>query len=150
MSDGESGESAPTTEDDRLPSLEEVRGDVGKTPANPRRAERFWNRRFRAVSIRSEAAFEHLTGLRDHYGHRRKWSYFLMGTMGGLLGFQSLLLLMVGFGFWDFTAYEWLLPALMVQNLAAIIGLAYVVVRALFKDVDRPKEFEEMPTEDEE
>lgn len=146
MSDEGEGESeGSSTKPVRLPSLAEVKGDVGRIPSDPRRVERHFNRRFGAVSVRSEAAYEHLTGLRDHYGHKRKWSYFLMWTMAGLLGFQSLLLAMVGFGWWKFTDYDWLLPALMVQNLAAIIGLAFVVVKALFKDIERPKGFDEMP-----
>ncbi len=50
--------------------------------------------------------------------------------------FQWLLLGLVGVGIWDFTKYEWLLPVLLVQNLGQIIGLALVVVKSLFKDID--------------
>ena len=56
---------------------------------------------------------------------------FLMAVM---IGFQSYLLVMVGQGKWDFTEYSWLLPALLAQNLAQVIGLAVFVVRALFSD----------------
>jgi hypothetical protein len=129
-----------------LPSLDQIRGDIGKVRENPRRVERLWNKRFGAVAIKAEARYEHLRGLRDHYTHKRMWSYVLMGMMGVLLLFQCLLLGLVGGGVWSFTDYDWLLPALMVQNLAAIIGLAYVVVKSLFRDnglLDAPEEVRE-------
>jgi hypothetical protein len=142
MSDETGGNGKPESRaaDPTLPTLNELRADVAKTPQDPRRAQRFFERRFRAVSLESESAYEHLKGLRSHYQHKSSWSTFLMWTMGLLLGFQSLLLGMVGAGVWDFTRYEWLLPSLMVQNLAAIIGLAVVVVKALFKDIAPPQD----------
>jgi hypothetical protein len=50
---------------------------------------------------------------------------------------------MVGVDVWSFTKYEWLLPALLVQNLAQIVGLAVFVVKALFKDLDKAAVVEE-------
>jgi hypothetical protein len=144
MSDDADGDGG--TVDKSLPTLDQVRGDIGKVPENPRRIERMWNRRFGAVAVKAEARYEHLRGLRDHYTHKRIWSYVLMGMMALLLAFQCLLLGLVGGGVWDFTSYDWLLPALMVQNLAAIIGLAYVVVKSLFRDnrlLDAPEEVSE-------
>lgn len=128
------GEGTTTAPPVSLPNLDELRGDIGKFSENARRVERLWNRRFGAVALRSEVQYEHLRGLKDHYTHKRMWSYILMGMMGLLLVFQCVLLGLVGGGVWDFSAYDWLLPALMVQNLAAIIGLAHVVVRSLFRD----------------
>ncbi len=55
--------------------------------------------------------------------------------MAFMVVFQSFLLWMVGGGFWDFSEYEWLLPALLAQNLAQIVGLAVFVVKALFKPI---------------
>ncbi len=78
--------------------------------------------------------WENLRGLARHYRHKSQWSYFLMAMMLAMIGFQSVLLGMVGAGEWDFAAYEWLLPALLVQNLAQIAGLCVIVVQALFKD----------------
>lgn len=144
MSDDAGGDGG--TVDKSLPSLDQIRGDIGKAAENPRRVERMWNRRFGAVAVKAEARYEHLRGLRDHYTHKRIWSYVLMGMMALLLAFQCLLLGLVGSGVWDFTPYDWLLPALMVQNLAAIIGLAYVVVKSLFRDnrlLDAPEESSE-------
>jgi hypothetical protein len=58
-----------------------------------------------------------------------------MFVMAGMVIFQSVLLGLVGAGIWDFSRYAWLLPALLVQNLAQVIGLAVFVVKALFRDV---------------
>lgn len=83
--------------------------------------------------IKSETAWARLKGLQDHYWHKGAWSWFLMVLLVLMIGFQSFLLVMVGLGRWDFTKYEWLLPALLVQNLGQIIALAYVVVKSLFR-----------------
>lgn len=85
--------------------------------------------------IDKQKSYAHLVGLQRHYQHKSKWSYFLMVMMLGMIGFQSFLLWKVGAGDWNFVAYNWLLPALLVQNLAQIAGLCVIVVQALFKDV---------------
>jgi len=56
-----------------------------------------------------------------------------------MLAFQSYLLVMVGRGVWDFSAYEWLLPALLVQNLAQVVGLSVWAVKYLFSDISGQK-----------
>ncbi|NML11014.1 hypothetical protein HHL08_12805 [Sphingobium sp. AR-3-1] len=90
---------------------------------------------FRSSSVRAQEDFEHLLGVASHYRHKGLWSYFLMLVMAGLISFQCFLLTQVGFGYWDFTKYDWLLPLLLVQNFAQIIGLAVFVVKALFKPI---------------
>lgn len=50
--------------------------------------------------------------------------------------FESILVMCVGFGWWDFTKYSWLIPTLMIQFLAQIVGLGLLVVKSLFKDMD--------------
>jgi len=87
------------------------------------------------ADIERQRGYQHLLGLQRHYEHKSKWSYFLMAMMGFMLGFQSLLLWLVGAKIWDFTGYAWLLPALLAQNLAQIAGLCVIVVQSLFKDV---------------
>lgn len=77
----------------------------------------------------------HLEGARDHYLHKGKWSKFLMRAIGGMILFQSGLLLLVGLGWLDFTPYDWLLPVLLVQNFGQIVGLALYAVRYLFSDI---------------
>ena len=61
-----------------------------------------------------------------------------MFLMFGLVAFQSFLLAMVGCNVWSFKDYKWLLPALLVQNLAQVVGLAVFVVKSLFSEVKRP------------
>ena len=46
-----------------------------------------------------------------------------------------ILLVLVGSGVLDFKGYDWLLPALLVQNLAQIVGLASYAVKHLFSDI---------------
>ena len=94
-----------------------------------------WQAKFSNESVKVQEAYTHLTGLQAHYKDKSKWSAFLMWTMGGMIVFQSVLLLMVGFKILDFTDYEWLLPALLIQNLGQVIGLALFVVKSLFKDL---------------
>ncbi|MCM5556719.1 hypothetical protein [Pleomorphomonas sp. JP5] len=79
-----------------------------------------------------ERAFEALKAFKAHHENKKNWSWFMMGIIFLLIVFQIYLLRKVGTGSWDFTKYEWLLPVLLVQNFAQIIGLAHVVVRSLF------------------
>jgi hypothetical protein len=96
-----------------------------------------YSQRFSKESMDAEQQWEHLKGIKDHYGHKRIWSYFIMGVMAFMIIFQSFILCMVGSKVWSFTDYKWLLPALLVQNLAQIIGLAVIVVKSLFKDMSK-------------
>jgi ABC-type transport system involved in cytochrome bd biosynthesis fused ATPase/permease subunit len=110
----------------------------------PAAAEQRYSVRFRRQSSDAQREYAHLQGLRDHYRHKGRWSNFLMFVMAGMVIFQSVLLGLVGAGIWDFSRYAWLLPALLVQNLAQVIGLAVFVVKALFRDVgELPKGEEE-------
>jgi hypothetical protein len=79
-----------------------------------------------------EHAFAKLRAFQNHHESKRHWSHFMMIVIGGLIVFQAVLLVKVGTGEWDFTKYQWLLPLLLVQNLAQIVGLAHVAVKALF------------------
>lgn len=80
-----------------------------------------------------------LKGLEGHYKHKYYWSWFLMALMFCLVAFQSFLLGQVGAKIWDYSQYEWLLPLLLVQNFAQIVGLAVFVVRSLFSDMKKYK-----------
>jgi len=83
-------------------------------------------------TIDAELAYTHLLGLQDHYGLKKVWAYAVMFFMLIMIVFQCVLLGLVGGHVWSFTDYKWLLPALLVQNLAQIAGLAFIVVKALF------------------
>ncbi|WP_147435473.1 hypothetical protein [Paenirhodobacter hankyongi] len=122
-----------------LPSVEDLlqeavaKNDVAA--AAQRDAEDDYDETIKAQSIKNETAYAHLKGVQDHYANKTEWSGFLRNLLCGMIAFQWLLLALVGFGIWDFTKYQWLLPILLVQNLGQIIGLAVIVVRSLFKDI---------------
>ena len=91
--------------------------------------------RFQRISVDAQVQYAHLKGIQDHYKHKGRWSNFLIGAIAAMLIFQSYLLVKVGLGKWDFTSYEWLLPALLVQNLAQVVGLSVWAVKYLFSDI---------------
>lgn len=82
--------------------------------------------------VERELAYARLVAFQSHHGSKKQWSSFMIAAMAALIAFQMVLLSMVGFGWWDFTPYDWLLPILLVQNFAQIVGLAIVIVKALF------------------
>lgn len=133
------------TSAEQMPTADEMRAAVegADVVSSESIDELSYEERFRRIAVRSETDYTNLKALQDHYDHKNKWSHFLMGIMAALVGFQCFLLAMVGFGYWNFVAYKWLLPVLLVQNLGQVIGLAVFVVKALFKDMDavsRPHE----------
>lgn len=119
---------------EELPTLDELRKSLTDTGDVSSVFEREWEKVFQKRSVTSQEKYTRLKGLQDHFIHKGRWSNYLMFIMTGMIGFQSYLLIMVGQGRWDFTEYSWLLPALLAQNLAQVIGLAVFVVRALFTD----------------
>jgi hypothetical protein len=144
--DNDLDEPAPETSDDHAEETEafdeseltlgsvdyeELLSELSEREENPRWQRQF-EREFSESAIQGEVAYAHLRGLTDHYRHKGKWSWFLMGLMGFMVVYQSVLLWMVGAGYWDFSRYDWLLPILLVQNFAQIVGLALFVVKALF------------------
>lgn len=82
--------------------------------------------------VDSEREYAKLVAFQNHHESKKQWSSFMIFIMGTLILFQMFLLMMVGWGWWDFTGYDGLLPMLLVQNFAQIVGLALVVVRSLF------------------
>lgn len=99
--------------------------------------ERQYIEDFDKEAVDQQVRYAHLRGIQDHYKHKERWSNFLMGVIALMLVFQSVLLVQVGRGAWDLTAYEWLLPALLVQNLAQVVGLSIWAVKYLFSDISR-------------
>lgn len=117
-----------------LPSVSTLKNALSEASTLSASIEREYVRNFNSKSVASQEKYARLKGLQDHYKHKGRWSGFLMLLMAGMIGFQSWLLVEVGRGNWDFTAYDWLLPALLAQNLAQVVGLAVFVVRSLFSD----------------
>lgn len=126
-------------DDNSLPSSKEVLEgivlDKDSSTYAPSESEIQYQEDFDREAIQSEISYAHLQGIIDHYSQKGKWSKFLMVLVGGMVAFQSVLLLLVGAAVLDFTKYEWLLPALLVQNLGQVIGLAVYAVKFLFSDI---------------
>jgi len=127
---------AVETRKNELPSAEEVKSSVRVSEEEASTAQQKYEAIFRGVSLESERKYAHLVGLKEHYNHKKYWSFFIMKLMLLMVVFQCVLLWKAGTGQWDFSRYQWLLPALLVQNLAQVVGLAVFVVKALFKDMD--------------
>ena len=82
-----------------------------------------------------EEAWVRIRGLEAHFEHKSLWSTVLIFTIAWMVIFESILVACVGFGWWDFKEYAWLVPTLMIQFLAQIVGLGILVVKSLFKDM---------------
>lgn len=117
-----------------LPTPEQLKHSIEETEQSPDKAQRHFEDEFRAAELNNERDYLHLSGLKDHYRQKARWSGFLICLMGFMVVFQSILLGLVGAEIWTFEKYKWLLPALLVQNLTQVVGLAVFVVKALFKD----------------
>ena len=113
--------------------LDEVSG--GTRPSETSKPERKYALRFGRDAVSQQVQYAHLTGIQDHYKHKGRWSNFLICAIAAMLIFQSTLLYMVGTGRWVFVEYEWLLPALLVQNLTQVVGLSVWAVKYLFSDI---------------
>lgn len=114
----------------------DIIGEIGARGVARTESERTFDQEFRSTSSDAAQDYAKLVGLRDHFNHKRYWSWFLMGAMGIMITFQSVLITMVGTKMWDFTGYDWLLPTLMIQYLIQIVGLAVFVVKSLFNRMD--------------
>ncbi|EGJ19620.1 hypothetical protein RSWS8N_15709 [Cereibacter sphaeroides WS8N] len=123
----------------RIPPVSELLAETAHAPAEVRATrlarELQYQDRFFDQGVDTRRAWLHAAGLSDHYQHKKLWSWFLGLTLCGMITFQWMLLAMVGWHYWDFTQYQWLLPILLVQNLGQVIGLVFVVIRSLFKDM---------------
>lgn len=86
-------------------------------------------------SITAEMQYAHLRGVQDHYKLKRDWSSIVICLMALMVFFQMILLMNVGTGTWDFREYDWLLPTLMLQYFGQVVGLAYLIVKSLYKEL---------------
>lgn len=133
MSDNSAGEI------EKLPAAQDVLAEIKVSDNEPGQIisepENLFATNFQTDSIARQVEYEHLKGIKDHYKHKGKWSLFLMASIGAMIVYQSILLILVGIGFLDFKEYDWLLPALLAQNLGQVVGLAVYAVKYLFSDI---------------
>ena len=90
---------------------------------------------FDSQELESRTQYEQYKGVQQHYKHKGQWSRFLLWAVGCMIGYQMILLVLVGSDVLNFEDYDWLLPVLLVQNLAQIVGLASYAVKHLFRDI---------------
>ena len=121
-----------------MPAKESFLGITDSVPAaEPQAADQTSAKSLEAEEHALRAQYIHLQGTKEHYSHKKYWSWFLMLAVGSMIVFQSVLLVSVGTGRLDFTGYAWLMPALLIQNLGQVVGLAIYAVRYLFSDISR-------------
>lgn len=122
-----------------LPKARDVLKEVSAStsPSQVSAKEEQYLHDFKLSSIDQQLRYAHLTGIKDHYRLKGRWSNFLIAAIAAMLVFQSVLLIKVGKGIWDFSTYEWLLPALLVQNLTQVVGLSVWAVKNLFSDISK-------------
>jgi len=116
-----------------IPSVDELKEQV--EPVFGEAGQEDYELSFSVDASRAERAYLHLSGLDDHYRHKKKWSAWLLALIICMMIFQSATIVLVGLKWLDFAEYKWLLPALLVQNLAQVVGLAVFVVKSLFKEM---------------
>lgn len=117
-------------------SVEDLKREIDKSSPQIKHKEEDFLEEFSTKNVENERAYVHLRGLNAHYKHKSGWSFFIGALMFVMVAFQCTLLGLVGSGIWSFEKYTWLLPILLVQNFAQIIGLAIFIVKALFKEMD--------------
>lgn len=61
---------------------------------------------------------------------RNRWSNWLLGALLVIMGFDLILITLVGFNVWSFEGK--VLPIFIFDSLLKVIGLAYIVVNFLF------------------
>jgi hypothetical protein len=109
--------------------------DTTTTSVQSAEFELNWEVAQESAALLAEERWIRAGGLRQHFIHKGWWSGVLLGTIVFMVLFESLMIGLVGCGVWNFEKYAWLLPTLMIQFLAQIVGLGLLVVRSLFKQI---------------
>ena len=129
------------SENKQIPTVEQLRETISRTSSSPSEAENEFEKSFSHDAKQVAPKYIeriYATALLQHYRQKNAWSAGVFMLVSTMMVFQCVLLSMVGAGIWNFSDYQWLLPALLVQNLAQIFGLAVIVVKSLFADIASP------------
>jgi len=81
----------------------------------------------------------HKQGTQDFYNLRKRWSYWIIGWISGLLIFHFLLALAIGFCWVDFSSAPNFLQTILIGDFAEIVGMGFVVVK-FFHDEQKERE----------
>ena len=87
----------------------------------------------RGVSL-AEGEKVELDGRKKFFALRTTWSHWIIGWITALVAFNVLLTAFVGFGWLDFSEYEWFVTAVTIETFLQIIGLGVIAVKYLFSD----------------
>lgn len=106
-----------------------TRDDVLKSISEPEHEED--NAKIKAQA-EAKLALVEVTGRQQYFALRSRWSWFIIGWITFLIGFNVYLTAMVGRGCWDFSEYEWFITAVTVETFLQVVGMGYIAVRFLF------------------
>jgi hypothetical protein len=109
--------------------VEVTREDVLASISTPEHDEDFGKAKAQADA---KLALVEVQGRIQYFSLQNRWSWFIVGWITFLIGFNVLLTAMVGMGCWDFANYQWFVTAVTVETFLQVVGMGYVAVRFLF------------------
>lgn len=92
---------------------------------------RLEDRRAEATQTLKERETER-KGREKYYELREEWSTYLIWLLAVMVGFQIVLVLLIGFGALQYQEYRNFLYAAVVESFLQIVGMCWIVVRFLF------------------
>ena len=82
--------------DEEVPSVEDLilatQESSAEVQIQRREYESKFDDEFERNAVEVQRAWVHLRGLEDHYKHKSRWSWFLIGALSGMILFQWVLL----------------------------------------------------------
>lgn len=78
-----------------------------------------------------------VSGRKKYFDLRDTWSKWIIRWITGLIIFNSIITIAVGFGWLDYGDYEWFITAVLIQTFLQIVGLGTLAVAYLFNDGSR-------------
>jgi len=115
---------------EELESAQEFSYDAGKKKELERAREL-------GCDADEEEKWIHNKGLKEYYGHRKWWSWFILGWISVLIIFNIALTVFIGFGWLDFRDMQWFITSVTAETFLQIVGLGAVAVHYLFSNEQR-------------
>ena len=82
--------------------------------------------------IEAQEKWIEINGRRQFFGLQRNWSSWIIAWISGLILFNMLLTILVGFGVITFESAPWFITAVTVETFLQVVGLGYVAAKFLF------------------
>lgn len=83
-------------------------------------------------AISAEAERIELEGRRNFFLLRKNWSTCIISWISVFIAFHIILTFCVGFKWLDFTNNPWIVPSIVLENFAQIIGMGIIVMKFLY------------------